>query len=110
MERLGLGFKNTGNEIASTLLQIAEHADLVFESLLGIMPAEGLVNFSIVADAHDRAGGVFYFVHGMGGRDLFFPNVAFMLQRRKGAHSEAHSSKLWPVAISSIFKWTNKSL
>ena len=57
------------NEGAAPFFEVTEHPHLVLEALFGLMPAKGFVDAAVVADAHERAGGVFHFAHDTGYRD-----------------------------------------
>ncbi len=66
LEVIGFDLDESRDERAAALLQTAQDADLVFEAFAGEVAAKGFVHASIVANAHEGAGGVFDFVHGDG--------------------------------------------
>ncbi len=66
VERRLIRLQQTRNEVAASLLQISQHAYLVFESFLRHGPAEGFVHAPIVTDAHHGSLSVFDGLHGEG--------------------------------------------
>jgi hypothetical protein len=62
-EIIRLHFEQSGDEIASTLFEIPQDADFVFEAFARLMAAKRLVDPAIEADPDNRPRGIFHFMH-----------------------------------------------
>ena len=63
LQLLGIGLDHPGDEVAALLLKEAQHPQLVLETLLRQVTAEGLVHPAVETDANQRPGGVFDVMH-----------------------------------------------
>jgi len=62
----GVDVEEARDKITTTLLEVAEDADLVVEANLGVGTAECLVHTAVEADTDDGSLRVFDLVHGVG--------------------------------------------
>ena len=80
------------NEGTTTLFQMAQHADLVFETFTRKMAAEGFVDSAVVPNPHKRSRGVFDFVHDRNQQFRPAPPWQAQVSGDTGPQSLAHAS------------------